>query len=158
MIEKKFLKNVNPNKVVDVVKKILNFNKQQKGKEHPLDLARIARVTRISDHSNLKISTPKQMLQRLPTALAKVKARNTFENLLNEIRQIIYYLYRAKEINKKVYNNIMNSIKLQNRIDSIFMNSERSKTSDPHRPLLNLTEKINLKRGHKYVALSNLSI
>ena len=42
----------------------------------------------------------------------KVKAGNTSENLLNEIRQIIYYLYGAKEIAKKVYNNTMNSIKL----------------------------------------------
>ena len=59
----------------------------------------------------LKILTPKQMLQRLPIALAQVKARNRSENLLNEIRQIIYSLHRAKEISKKVYNNIMNSIK-----------------------------------------------
>ena len=60
----------------------------------------------------LIILSPKQMLQRLPIALAQVKAGNTSENLLNEIRQIIYSLYRAKEITKKVYNNIMNSIKL----------------------------------------------
>ena len=59
----------------------------------------------------LKILTP-QMLQRLLVALAQVKAGNTSENLLNEIRQIIYYLYRGKEITKKVYKNIMNSIKL----------------------------------------------
>ena len=52
------------------------------------------------------------MLQRLPIALAHVKAGNTFENLLNEIRQIIYCLCQAEEITKKVYNNIMNSIKL----------------------------------------------
>ena len=52
------------------------------------------------------------MLQRLQIVLAQVKAGNTSENLLNEIRQIIYSLYRAKEITKKVYNNIMNSIKL----------------------------------------------
>ena len=52
------------------------------------------------------------MLQRLPIALPQVKARNTSENLLNEIRQIIYSLHRAKEITKKVYSNIMNSIKL----------------------------------------------
>ena len=43
-------------------------------------------------------------------------------------------------------------------MDTIFMNSENSKTSDPHRVLLNLTDKINLKRSDKYVALSNLSI
>ena len=38
------------------------------------------------------------------------------------------------------------------------MNSENSKTSDAHRLLLNLTDKIHLKRSDKYVALSNLSI
>ena len=52
------------------------------------------------------------MLQRLLIALAQVKAGCTSENLLNEIRQIICSLYRAKEITKRVYNNIMNSIKL----------------------------------------------
>ena len=52
----------------------------------------------------------------------------------------------------------MNSIKLQNRMGTIFMNSENSKTSDPHRLLLNFTDKISLKRIDKYVALSNLSI
>ena len=43
-------------------------------------------------------------------------------------------------------------------MDTIFMNSENSKTSAPHRLLLNLSDKINLKRSEKYVALSNLSI
>ena len=76
------------------------------------------------------------MLQRLPLALAQVQAGDTSENLLNEIHQIIYSEYRAKEITKKVYNNIMNSIRL----------------------LLNLSDKINLKRSDKYVFLSNLSI
>ena len=60
----------------------------------------------------LKILSPKQMLQRLPIALAQVKVGNTSENLLNEIRQIIYSLHREKEISKRAYNNIMNSIKL----------------------------------------------
>ena len=43
-------------------------------------------------------------------------------------------------------------------MDTIFMNSENSKISDSHRLLLNLTEKINLKRSDKYIALLNLSI
>ena len=43
-------------------------------------------------------------------------------------------------------------------MDTIFTNSENSKTSDPHRLLLNLSDKINLKRSDKYVVLSNLSI
>ena len=50
------------------------------------------------------------MLQRLPIALAQVKAGNNLENLLNEIRQIIYSLYQSKEITKKVYNNLMKSL------------------------------------------------
>ena len=58
----------------------------------------------------LKILTPKQKLQRLLIALAQVKAGNNSENLLNEIRQIIYPLYQAKEITKKVYNNLMKSL------------------------------------------------
>ena len=60
----------------------------------------------------LKILTPNQILKRLPIALAQVKAGNNSESLLNEIRQIVYSLYRSKEITKKVYNNIINSIKV----------------------------------------------
>ena len=60
----------------------------------------------------LKILTPNQMLKRLPIAFAQVKAGNNSESLLNEMRQITYSLYRSKEINKKVYNNITNSIKV----------------------------------------------
>ena len=52
------------------------------------------------------------MLKRLPIALAQAKAGNNSESLLNEIRQIVYSLYRSKEITKKVYNNIINSIKV----------------------------------------------
>ena len=86
------------------------------------------------------------MLRRLPIALAKVQAN---DNLLNEIRQIIYSLYQAKEITKKVYNNMMDSIIIQNML----MNSENSKTSEPDRLLLNLADKINLKGSGKYAAL-----
>ena len=56
--------------------------------------------------NGLKILTPQHMLQRLPIGLAQVKAGNTSEKL-NKIRQIIYSLYRAKDITKKVYNNIV---------------------------------------------------
>ena len=58
----------------------------------------------------LKILTPKQMFQRLPIALAQVKAGNNSESLLNEIRQIIFSWYQSREITKKVYNNIFKSI------------------------------------------------
>ena len=50
------------------------------------------------------------MLERLPIALAQVKAGNNSGNLLNEIRQIIYSLYQSKEITKKVYNNLLTSL------------------------------------------------
>ena len=58
----------------------------------------------------LKILTLKQMLQKILTALAR--ARDKSENWLNEICQLTYSLYRTKEITNKVYNNIMNWIKL----------------------------------------------
>ena len=64
------------------------------------------------NHSKLKILTLKQMLQRLPIALVQVKDGNNSESLLNEIRQIVYYLYQSKQITKKVYNNIIKSIQL----------------------------------------------
>ena len=53
------------------------------------------------DHSKLKVLTSKQMFQRLPIALAQVKAGNNSESLLNEIRQIFYSLYQSKQITKK---------------------------------------------------------
>ena len=112
-------------------------------------LARVALVAnvynrKVSDYSNLKIISPKQMLQRLPIAHDQVKVGNTSENLLNDIRQIIYSLYQATEITEKLYDNIMNSIKLQNRMGTIFMSSGNSKTSELRRLLLNLSDKIKL--------------
>ena len=98
------------------------------------------------------------MLERLSIALAQVQAGNTSGNLLNKIKQTIYYLYLAKEYTKKVYNNIMNLIKVQYKMNTLFMNSENIKTSDIHSLLLNLTDKIWLKRSVKYVDLSNLSM
>ena len=63
-------------------------------------------------NERIKILTPNQMLKRLPIALAQVKAGNNSEKLLNEIRQLVYSLYRSKEVTKKVYNDIINSIKV----------------------------------------------
>ena len=123
----------------------------------------VARVAKVSDHQvsdskQLKIINSKQMLQTLTIALVQLKTDNTFENLLNEIRQIIHSLYQAREIIKNLYNSIMNLIKLQNRLDTIFMNSKISGISDPHRLLLNLSDKRNLKRSNEYVASSKRSI
>ena len=71
------------------------------------------RLEKSQESEGLKILTPNQMLKRLAIALAQIKAGNNSESLLNEIRRIIYSLYRSKEITKKVYNNIINSIKVQ---------------------------------------------
>ena len=79
------LENENPKKVINIVEKILDFHKQRKGKGRPSDLAK-----------HIKILTPKRMLRRLPIALEQAKAGNTSENLLNNIRKIIYSFYRAK--------------------------------------------------------------
>ena len=54
-----------------------------------------------NEGKGLKILTPKQMLQRLSIALAQVKVGNNSESLLYEIRQIVYSLYRSKQITKK---------------------------------------------------------
>ena len=77
----------------------------------------------------LKILTLEQMLQRLLIVFVQVKSRNTSENLLNDIWQIVYSLYRLKEVTQKLYNNIMNSIRVKYKNGYyIFMNSENSKT------------------------------
>ena len=63
-----------------------------------------------TEGKRLKVLTPKQTLQRLRVAFAQVKAVNNSENLLNEIRQIVYSLHQSKEITKKVYNILMKSL------------------------------------------------
>ena len=88
------------------------------------------------------------MLQRLPIALAQVKAGNNSEHLLNEIRQIVYSLYQSKEITKKVYNNIIQWIQLL-KMDTIFMKSENSETSEPHVLIFKLSDKLDWRRGEK---------
>ena len=71
-----------PDKILKTVKKVLDFNKQnQIGK-------------------GLKILTPDQMLSRLPITLAQLKAGNISEKLENEIRQLLYSLYRSKKTYK----------------------------------------------------------
>ena len=79
-------------KIVKIVKKIIKFNKQnQEGK-------------------GKKILTPNQLLSRLPISLAKLEARNNSNKLKNEIRQLLYSLYRSKNMTKQVYNNLIKHI------------------------------------------------
>ena len=116
------------------------------------------KLSKEQEGTALKILTPNQMLKRLPVALAQIKAGNNSESLLNEIWKIVYSLYRSKAITKKAYNNIIKSIKVSYKMDTIFMNSENSKTSEYHVLGLKLTDKLDLRRGQKAVALSNLSL
>ena len=86
------IENEDPESIVEIVEKILKFNEQnQQGQ-------------------GIKILTPNQMLNRLPIALAQLQAGNNSNKLENEIRQLLYSLYRSKNMTKQVYNNLMNYI------------------------------------------------
>ena len=81
-----------PNEIIDIVEKITEFNNQnQQGK-------------------GLKILTPDQMLSRLPITLAQLKAGNNSEKLKNEIRQLLYSLYRSKKLTKQLYKSLVDII------------------------------------------------
>ena len=58
----------------------------------------------------IKILTPNQMLSRLPISLAQLKGGNNSKQLKNEIRQLLYSLYRSKNMTKQVYNNLIKYI------------------------------------------------
>ena len=119
-----FLKKLNEvkmvNKTIEQRETISNLEKFYKSREEVITIFRDyiemlsganydARKNK-TEGKGLKILAPKQMLQRLPIALAQVKAGNNSESLLNEIRQIVYSLYQSKQITKKVYDNIIKSI------------------------------------------------
>ena len=84
-----------PDKIVEIVEDILRFIKQkQEGK-------------------GIKILTPNQMLSRLPISLVQLKAGNNLEKLKNETRQLLYFLYRSKNMTKQVYNNLIKPYELR---------------------------------------------
>ena len=58
----------------------------------------------------LKILTPDQMLSRLPITLAQLKAGNNSQKLINEIRQLLYSLYRSKKLTKPIYSHLTSAI------------------------------------------------
>ena len=123
---KNFVKNTKPQEKLksDVLNSVralvkgrdLMYNAFRSGIFHRLEKSQEGEganeMSRVNASERLKILTPNQILERLPIALSQVKAGNNSESLLNEIRQIVYSLYRSKEITKKVYNNIINSIKV----------------------------------------------
>ena len=65
---------------------------------------------RNQEGKGIKILTPNQMLSRLSISLAQLKAGNNSEKLKNEIRQLLYSLYRSKNMTKQVYNNLVKYI------------------------------------------------
>ena len=82
------------NKIVNIVEEILEFNEKiQK-----------------QSGGGLKILTPNQMLSRSPIPLAQLKAGNNSEKLINEIRQLLYSLYRSKKITKQLYKSLIDII------------------------------------------------
>ena len=103
----------------------------------------------------LKILTPNQILSRLPITLAQLKAGNNSEKFKNEIRELLYSLYRSKKLTKQLYKTFdWHYLKMK----TVFMNTENSKTSESHIFKLDLTDKLNLKNPKKNMALANLSI
>ena len=85
------IKTEKPDKILEIVEEILDFNKRiwkQQG-------------------SGLKILTPDQMLSRLPISLAQLKPGNNSGEVKNEIRQILYSLYRSKKLTKQLYKNLV---------------------------------------------------
>ena len=81
-----------PDKIVNIVEKILKFNEQnQQGQ-------------------GIKILTPNQMLNRLPIALAQLQAGNNSNKLKNEIKQVLYLLYRSKNMTEQVYKSLIGII------------------------------------------------
>ena len=90
--ENKTFKIKENEKVTDIVETILELNsKKQLG-------------------LRLKILTPNQMLSRLPITLAQLKAGNSSEKLKNEIRQLLYSLYRSKKLTKQLYKSLVDII------------------------------------------------
>ena len=85
-------KNEKPDKILKNVEEILRFNKQDRSGK------------------GLKILTPNQMLSRLPITLAQLKAGNNSEKLKNEIRQLLYSLYRSKKLTKQLYKSLIDII------------------------------------------------
>ena len=81
-----------PAKILKIVEEILEINKQnQSGR-------------------GLKILTPNKMLSRLPITLAQLNAGNNSEKLKNKIRQLLYSLYRSKNLTKQLYKSLINII------------------------------------------------
>ena len=94
------------------------------------------------------------MLSKLPISLAQLKAGNNSEKLKNELDNYCIFCTDQKKTYKKCLQYIDQRYL---KIETIFMNTENSKTSEPHRFKLDLPDKLNLKNLNKNMALANLS-
>ena len=83
-----------PDKTLEIVEEIIIFNRENQNQSG----------------KGLKILTPDQMLSRLPITLAQLKAGNNSEKLKNEIRQLLYSLYRSKKLTKQLYKSLIDII------------------------------------------------
>ena len=83
-----------PYKTMNIVEEILEFDEQKQKQEG----------------KGLKILTPSQMLSRLPISLAQLKAGINSEKVKNEIRQLLYFLYRSKKLTKQIYKSFIDII------------------------------------------------
>ena len=100
--------------------------------------------------SSLKILTPDQMLSRLPITFAQLKAGNNSQKLINEMRQLLdNSFYGSKRTNQ---NNLQPFNQRYIKMETIFMNTENSKTNEPHKFRLSLSDKLNLKNRKKNIA------
>ena len=107
------LKNINTKlKTKKKKKKIERYDRDLK---NIVDLYNIYNLKSDSDTSiegkGLKILTNKQMLNRLPILLAQIEAGSNSKSLKNEMRQILYSLYRSRVLTKIIYNNLIKSIR-----------------------------------------------
>ena len=93
------IKTEKPDKILEIIKEILDFNK----------------IIWKQD-SGLKILTPNQMLCRLPISLAQLKAGNNSDKLKNEIRQLLYSLYRSKKLTKQLSKSLLDIFKNGNNL------------------------------------------
>ena len=84
------IENEDPESIVSIVEKILQFNKQNQ-----------------QEGQGIKILTPNQMLNRLPIALAQLQAGNNSNKLKNEIRQLLYSLYLSGNMTEQIYKNLI---------------------------------------------------
>ena len=90
-MSKEEIKNEKRNDILGVTNEILDFNKEIQKQQG----------------SGLKILTPNQMHNRLAISLAQIKAGNNSEKLKNEIRQILYSLYRSKKHTEQFYKSLV---------------------------------------------------